>query len=150
MLRTQSNTATLVGRLRVKTRADHQRVRHLLESATLSPTGLPASAVLVVRRLEDPLPSRLRVNRFDLQPDPSWQRAVNAELDKLLSQAARPALQAVPSGAVSVLFLDRSELLAALALDWLSASLVVNWWWREFFRNADPVTAVLREWTHSP
>jgi hypothetical protein len=154
MLCSETNTA-VIGRLRIRSKSpgpqtDRHHLRHVLGNASFSPSGLAASAVLVVRRLEDPLPQRLRVTRFDVQPDPPWQRAVNAELDKLLSQAARPALQAVPAGAVSVLFLDRSELLAALAFDWLSAALAVNWWWREFFRNADPVTAVLKEWTRSP
>ncbi|HEX9254650.1 MAG TPA: hypothetical protein VF938_03860, partial [Candidatus Angelobacter sp.] len=45
---------------------------------------------------------------------------------------------------------DRAEVLAALALDWMSGTLPVQWWWREFLRGRDSVTTLLREWTESP
>src|SRR5205823_84186 len=154
MVGIQTNT-TLVGRLRIRSRssdpqAEQQRIERMLRSATLHPSGLPESATLVVRRLADPLPSRLRAGPYDLLPDASWQRAVTASLEKLAASAARPAYGAVPADTDAVLFYDRAEVLAALALDWMSGTLPVQWWWREFLRGRDAVTTLLREWSESP
>jgi hypothetical protein len=154
MVGIQTNT-TLVGRLRIRSRssdpqAEQQRIERMLRSATLHPSGLPESATLVVRRLADPLPSRLRAGPFDLLPDASWQRAVTASLERLAASAARPAYGAVPAETDAVLFYDRAEVLAALALDWMGGTLPVQWWWREFLRGRDAVTTLLREWTESP
>jgi hypothetical protein len=149
------NNTTLVGRLRIRSRssdpqAEQQRVGRLLRSATLHPTGLPESATLVVRRLVDPLPSRLRAGPSDVVPDAAWQRAVAATLEKLATSAARPAHGAVPAEINAVLFYDRAEVLAALALDWMSGALALQWWWRELLRGRDVVTALLDEWIQSP
>ena len=154
MLCPQTNT-TLVGRLRIRSRssdpqAEQQRIERMLRSATLHPSGLPESATLVVRRLVDSLPSRLRAGPYDLLPDASWQRAVTASLEKLAASAARPAYGAVPAETDAVLFYDRAEVLAALALDWMSGTLPAQWWWREFLRGRDAVTTLLREWAESP
>jgi hypothetical protein len=154
MVWAQNNT-TLVGRLRVRSRssdpqAEQQRVARLLRSATLHPTGLPQSATLVVRRLVDPLPSRLRAGPSDVVPDAAWQRAVAATLDELAISAARPAYGAVPTQINSVLFYDRAEVLVVLALDWMSGALALQWWWRELLRGRDVVTALLDEWIQSP
>lgn len=154
MVGIQTNT-TLVGRLRIRSRssdpqAEQQRIERMLRSATLHPSGLPESATLVVRRLADPLPSRLRAGPYDLLPDASWQRAVTASLEKLAASAARPAYGAVPAETDAVLFYDRAEVLAALALDWMSGTLPAQWWWREFLRGRDAVTTLLREWCEAP
>ncbi|HEX3094917.1 MAG TPA: hypothetical protein VHW72_19925 [Candidatus Angelobacter sp.] len=154
MLCPQTNT-TLVGRLRIRSRssdpqAEQQRIERMLRSATLHPSGLPESATLVVRRLADPLPSRLRAGPYDLLPDASWQRAVTASLEKLAASAARPAYGAVPAETDAVLFYDRAEVLAALALAWISGTLPAQWWWREFLRGRDSVTTLLLEWSESP
>jgi hypothetical protein len=154
MVGIQTNT-TLVGRLRIRSRSsdpqtEQQRIERMLRSATLHPGGLPESATLVVRRLADPLPSRLRAGPLDLAPDASWQRAVTASLEKLAASAARPAYGAVPAETDAVLFYDRAEVLAALALDWMSGTLPVQWWWREFLRGRDAITTLLREWMESP
>jgi hypothetical protein len=154
MVGIQTNT-TLVGRLRIRSRssdpqAEQQRIERMLRSATLHPSGLPESATLVVRLLADPLPSRLRAGPYDLLPDASWQRAVTASLEKLAASAARPAYGAVPAETDAVLFYDRAEVLAALALDWMSGTLPVQWWWREFLRGRDAVATLLREWSESP
>ncbi|HET8889465.1 MAG TPA: hypothetical protein VFQ41_11225 [Candidatus Angelobacter sp.] len=154
MVGIQTN-ATLVGRLRIRSRSsdpqtEQQRIERLLRSATLHPSGLPESATLVVRRLEDPLPSRLRAGPLDLAPDASWQRAVTASLEKLAASAARPAYGAVPAETDAVLFYDRAEVLAALALDWMSGTLPAQWWWREFLRGRDAITTLWREWMDAP
>ncbi len=154
MVGLQTNT-TLVGRLRIRskspdTQAELQRIARMLRAATLHPAGLPESAMLVVRRLVDPLPSRLRAGPQDIVPDASWQRAVAAALEKLAASAARPAYGAVPAEIEAVLFYDRAEVLASLALDWMRGTLPVQWWWREILRGGDVITALLREWIEAP
>ncbi|MGZ4876594.1 MAG: hypothetical protein ACXV5M_00445, partial [Candidatus Angelobacter sp.] len=154
MVGAEANT-TFVGRLRIRSRssdsqAEQQHIARLLRSATLHPASLPASATLVVRRLVDPMPSRLRAGPVDVAPDAAWQRAVAATLEKLASSAARPAYGAVPAEINAVLFYDRAEVLAALALDWMSGALALQWWWRELLRGRDVVSALLDEWIQSP
>ncbi|HEV7520591.1 MAG TPA: hypothetical protein VGP89_05785, partial [Candidatus Angelobacter sp.] len=80
----------------------------------------------------------------------AWQRAVAATLEKLAISAARPAYGAVPAEINAVLFYDRAEVLAALALDWMSGALVLQWWWRELLRGRDVVSVLLDEWIQSP
>jgi hypothetical protein len=154
MLGPETNT-TLVGRLRIRSKssdpqAEQQRIARMLRSATLHPAGLPESATLVVRHLTDPLPSRLRAGPFDLLPDASWQRAVAAALEKFVASAARPAYGAVPAEINAVLFYDRAEVLASLALDWMNGTLPLQWWWRELLRGRDPATTLFREWIEAP
>src|SRR5215469_9730901 len=100
MLCSGTNTA-VIGKLRIRSNSpgpqtDRERLRQMLASAGLSPAGLPPPAILVVHKLADPLPSRLRVNRSSLIPDPLWQTAMASQLQRLLAQAVRPALQTVP------------------------------------------------------
>ena len=48
------------------------------------------------------------------------------------------------------LFADQAELLACLALDWLSTQILNRWWWRHLLRNADVRQAVTRAWIDVP
>ncbi|HLK69138.1 MAG TPA: hypothetical protein VKU19_37150 [Bryobacteraceae bacterium] len=154
MLAAQTNT-TLVGRLLIRSRAadpqlEQQRIHRMLRAATLHPASLPDSSLLIVRQLADPLPSRLRAGPFDAEPDRAWQRAFADKLEALRASAASPAFGPVPTTAAAVLFHDRAEQLAALALDWLAGNLSSHWWWRELLRGQDLITAVLREWIGAP
>jgi hypothetical protein len=155
MLATESNTTTFVGRLRIRSEApdlnaEQQRIERLLRGATLRPHGLPDSATLVIRRLRGLRALRMPLISLDTQHDPSWQQAVNDELDPILARAARPALIQVPPGANAVLFLDRAELMAAMAQDWLSGTLQSYWWWHEFLRGHDAARMLFKQWRCSP
>ncbi len=155
MLWTEPDT-TLVGRLRIRSKspdphAEKRHIQRLLRAATLSPPGLSASAVLVVRRMTDPLPNRLRASPFATGPDTAWQCAANAKLARALAGAARPAAGSVPAAVNAVLFLDRAELLASLAMDWLEGSVSMHWWWRWVFQSPFDVSRDLfREWQRTP
>lgn len=155
MLATESNLTT-IGRLRVKSntrdpRAEQHRLRQLLRTCTLSPEDLSPSATLVVLRLTDPLPTRLRTSPFVSEPDPAWQRAVNRELDRILAGASRPVIGSVPAAAAAVVFLDRAEVLASLAVDWMQGALATNWWWRWLFPpQAQTPSSLFAEWIRSP
>jgi hypothetical protein len=95
---------TVVGKLRARCagvdRTSAQlRLGQQLASASLRPRGLPASALLCVRSLRDPLPETIRLDGMQLGPPAAWQRAAEDALDDVLRGASRPALGPVPAGA---------------------------------------------------
>ena len=100
-----------------------------LAGADLSPAGVPPSAVLVVRRLADPLPGRLEPRPGTVRTDPAWQAAVRSQLEELHGFASRPSDGLVPASAVAVCFRDRAEMLACLVRDRVTVGLD-GWWWR--------------------
>ena len=111
-----------------------RRVAHLLGTIDLEPPGLPAGAVLVVRRLRDPLPGGFLPDAAALRAGPAWEGASRAALAALARSAARPALGPVGGDAAAVLFADHAELLACLARD-LARGRRGRWWWRALLRD---------------
>ncbi len=105
------------------------RLHNLLRYAELRPAGLPASAILCINTLHDPLPGLLRLERSGETLPVAWDKALSNRLDQLVQQAARP-LDAPASGAEAVLFTSPAELLACLAMDWASGQLRTRWWWQ--------------------
>lgn len=137
---------TVVGTQHVRG-ADAGPVKSALAGLRLTPEGLPRDAVLVLRNLADPLPGRLGADWFG--PGPAcvaWERAAVTALSGVRREAAHPVDGPVPAGARAVLFDDWSQLLAALARDWLAGTLTQHWWWREFVRAAPTRAAVLSTW----
>jgi hypothetical protein len=126
------------------------RASSLLEAARLEPRALPPSAVVVIRKLADPLPGSLSIRGAGLRPPPDWERAVSDALDRLIRRAARPARGSVPADAEAVVFADPSEMLACLAADWRDGLVVVRWWWRGLLRQTDAARAVLNAWLAAP
>ena len=121
----------------------------VLDNASLHPTRLPPPAAVFIRKLRDPLPGSLELGQRATRRPLEWERALAASIDHLVSIAAHPALEPVPASAEAVIFLDRSELLACLASDWIDGSAISRWWWRSLFRASDVTTAVAREWLTS-
>jgi hypothetical protein len=147
--------ATRVGRLRLDgpERGDAaavSRAGRLVEGAGLRPSGLPAQAVLCVRRLADPRPGLVRLDAGGIRPPPAWDAAVRDALEAALRGAARPAAGAVPAGANAVVFADHGEVLACLAADWLSGGAATHWWWRELAGPAPGRDGVVRAWAERP
>ncbi len=122
----------------------------LLAAADFRPAGLPSAATFVVRRLRDPLPGKLRLDREAISPPPAWICAVRETLDLLASQAAQPIEGPVPANAEAVIFRDRSELLACLADDWCSGDLVSHWWWQALLRRGGVPHLVIATWLEAP
>jgi hypothetical protein len=146
--------STLVNHLRIRSpeRDTHSlqlRLSAMLNAAELRPTALPPAAILIVRRMGRELPP-VRLDWGSVRPPDAWQAAVSETLDVLARRAARPAAAATMTDADSVLFLDRSELLACLACDWLDGALLSRWWWRCLFPSEDRVAGLLRAWSESP
>ncbi|MCB0107938.1 MAG: hypothetical protein KDE53_18580, partial [Caldilineaceae bacterium] len=100
----------------------------------LRPPGLSPSAILLVRRIVDPLPHALSLSAT-YKPNRAWQHAVQRSVHDLYRQSARPVMGAVAATAPAVLFADEAELLACFARDWLAGSLDAHWWWRALFQR---------------
>jgi hypothetical protein len=127
-----------------------QRLEHLLASADLYPTGLPPAAILCVRALRDPRPGAIRLEGYATRPPQHWEQAVAASLTDFARHAVRPLHAVVPANAEAVLFADRAEILACLALDWAQGILMHHWWWRSLLRGADVNRIVWSAWLDMP
>src|SRR5271157_198144 len=110
------------------------RVSHLVESADFEPAELSPAALLIVRRLRDPLPRGLSMDKFALAATHSWEQAARSALAKVARSAARPSREAVPSNANAVWFADQAELLACFSRDYLRGEAASFWWWRAMLR----------------
>ena len=145
----------IVGRLRVTSaRIDpaiaQLRLSLLLNNAASHPTSLPPTAIVFIRKLSDPLPRSLKLQHNHIRPPAAWREALNTKLENMIANAARPALGAVPANAQAVVFLDRSELLAALADDWCEGRLATHWWWQSLLRRMTASQLVKEFWQNAP
>lgn len=123
-----------------------QRLTSLLQAADLQPGGLPASAILCVRKLLDPLPESLRLRSDSAGTSLEWEQKVSASLERMARSAARPARESVPASAEAIVFFDRAELLVCLANDWCDGCVSDRWWWRSLFKTLDSRSMVLHAW----
>lgn len=135
-----STAETTIGTVRVRgfresATADRLALSRLVGSADLQPSGLPPSAVLIVRRISDPAPGRIAPHRRSARVDPIWERAATDALTTLYRRAERPAQGYVPAGADAVLFADEGEMLACLILDLCSHQVDERWWWHSIVRT---------------
>lgn len=118
--------------------------------ADLAPRGLPPHAVLIVRRLPDPLPGLL-LKGVAWRAGDRWGDAARAELERLWRRALRPALSPVPADAEAVWFADMAEYLACLTLDFYHGVAQLRWWWQlrlqapRLRQAAAPLTAVWQD-----
>lgn len=159
MLSAPDSDRTSIARLRVESHGldpltVQLRAARLVQVCDLQPRGLPPSATLCIRRLRDPLPGKLSLHHnLSIIPRPEWQRALSDALDELTRSAVRPVSGQVPLSAQAVVFMDRAELLACFALDWLSGSVTQHWWWRTLLRDGGAVhteARVLSAWFDAP
>jgi hypothetical protein len=155
MMLSAGNNHVVVKRLRLKCSgldalSARLRAAHLLNAASLHPSGLGPSAIIFIRKLRDPLPGRFPLQRLGLRPPDEWQRSLATAIDRAVKNAARPLLGQVCESAEAVLFLDRSELLACLMSDWCAGVAIHHWWWQSLFREADLEAAIRREWLAQP
>lgn len=126
---------------RVPARLSHRRairpaLEHWLAEADPARHGLPAQAIVLVRRLQAP---------WTALADPEANRRYGA-LASALAGAARPA-RGERHGDV-VWFADEAELLACLARAVLAGDLALHWWWKLVLRELAPAAARAR-WLES-
>jgi hypothetical protein len=126
------------------------RLENLLGNAEVRLSGLPPSAILCLRTLHDPMPGTLRLSGYSSRLPQQWELALTAALEDHVRHAVRPLVQPVPANAEAVLFVDRAEMLACLALDWAKGMLGYHWWWRSFLRDYDEARAIWSVWLDTP
>lgn len=125
-------------------------LERLLGALDWSIPWLSPSAVLCIKRLPDPRPGTLRLKSGDLRPAAAWQQAWLAIVEDKVRHAVRPALGAAPADAEAVVFADRAELLACLALDWCEGFVSARWWWRALFGATSPDRAIVAALLEAP
>jgi hypothetical protein len=137
--------------LRVRTPAQSQAaaIAAALRTTDLHPSGLPQSAVLIVRRLQSPRTLRLGASTSLSALPVDWRDALRGVVSDRMRGAARPILGAVPAACEAVLFADTAELLACLGRDWLDGALNRRWWWRNLFPHTD-LHDVAAVWCKAP
>ncbi len=126
------------------------RAGMMLAASDLHPASLAPSAILCIRRLIGPAPNPLPLGGDRVLPPAEWARQVAQTLERLILRAVRPARGPVSDDAEAVLFADRSEWLACLALDWLDGRLAHRWWWRDLARSMDLTRSVASAWLDAP
>lgn len=147
---------TIVSRLRVRhpvsdTLAARLRLGNLLSAVNLCPPGLAPSAIVCIKRLQDPLPGAISLQNYGARVPEAWQQRTLAAVERLIQSASRPARDTVPANAESIIFADHSELLACLAHDWLEGrALAESWWWQSLYKNEEMAQLVLRLWQDAP
>jgi hypothetical protein len=105
------------------------RLSHLLSTASLRPPALPPAAILVVRKMADPLPGEIAEEFVaGASATSEWEAAACAQLSVLYATAGRPIHGPAAVSAEAVVFADYAELLACLARD-VSSGAAGAWWW---------------------
>ncbi len=96
--------------------------------------GLPAAAIVIVRRLQGSVASLSRLQGAD-------------PLAPALRGAVRPAREDfIGAGVGAVWFADEAELLACLARDALGGCLAQRWWWPLVLAAPPDLSAAQRRW----
>jgi len=118
-----------LGRLTLRSPpTDGLRARHRLEAALNQadwcPPGLPATGLLVVRRIALDTDQSIAVEGGAFAPH------VTAAVRRAAEAARRPWLHADAGSSPAVLFWDETELIACLVRDWARDSHTTGWWWR--------------------
>jgi len=121
------------------------RLENVLSDVSLQPR-LPPSAILFIRKLNDPLPGSIQLDSPHARAPQAWRHAFQRRFDQLVSSAARPAHGFVADSAESVVFYDYAELLACLTADWCSGSALTRWWWQALIRRGDLSWLVRQFW----
>ncbi|HEV2880964.1 MAG TPA: hypothetical protein VGX24_06775 [Pyrinomonadaceae bacterium] len=155
MINLQTGEQTYVSRLRVTRSgldplATRLRLASLFQTAEVQPAGLAPSAIVCIRRLDDPRPRTVLLSSGHTSLPPEWQQSVRASIEQLVRRAPRPAREAAGEDAPCVVFADRAELLAAVAGDWYEQRAVTRWWWRSLFKETPDAAALVKLWRLSP
>jgi hypothetical protein len=114
----------------------------LFTAADFHPPGISQRAIVCIKKINAPPVKNSRFAYSTLE----WEKGVRESVEKLYRRAFRPSREAVPAQAESVIFEDKSELLACLARDWCCGALAENWWWRAIFPHLSRAETVAKIW----
>lgn len=155
MIDLRTGEQTYVSRLRVRCSGldplvAQLRLNTLFRAAEVQPAGLAPSAIVCIRRLDDPRPRTVSLSAGSSMLPPEWQQSVRASIEQLTRRAPRPARETVAADVPCVVFTDRAELLAALACDWCEQRVAARWWWRSLFTETIDAGAIVKLWRATP
>lgn len=144
-----------IRRLRIRGKStdplrDELRLSNMLSSSGVRPRALPQSAILCIRSLKDPLPGTLRLHDRQAMWSAEWENATIETMEQIAKKSSRPILGTAESNAESVLFADRAEFLACLAMDLLDGALLTHWWWKGLFHSDDISGSAVNAWLDDP
>lgn len=137
-----SASAVSINKVRVSGRhgdplALRLRLERVLSSLDLAPHGLPATAIIWIKRLRDPRPGLLDLWSNSLGSHFAWEQALREYLANLIARAPRLEVGTdAPLDAECVIVLDEADLLASLAADWCRGEIESRWWWRTLFKSS--------------
>ena len=106
-----------------------------LDSIEFRPSGMPPSAILIIRQIKDPLPGQIPTRRTIVHHNTKWHRALKERMGNLYRQAAQPQNGTVSQQSDAVLFSDEAELLACLVFDVSRRTAENHWWWQSILKN---------------
>lgn len=108
------------------------RTEQLLGEVELHPDGLPPSAVLLVQHLRTDAPQTLNPwqTSHARTSTRGWEQDVRERLREAVQEASRPEKGRIPAVASALLFRDRSELVASLAVTVSEAHEAPEWLWK--------------------
>jgi hypothetical protein len=129
---------------------DQLRLSNILNSSDVRPRALPQAAILCIRNLKDPLPGTLKLDESQRMSSTEWENAAIGSIERMAGNASRPILGSAPLNADAVLFADRAEFLACLAMDLLDGVLTTNWWWKGIFHSDDIPNSAVNAWLDDP
>lgn len=128
-----------------------RRLSFLLNTVDFSPPGIPPSGILIVRRMQDPLPGKITPHGYHgyaLRVETAWEKAAHGALHEKYRIASRPVKGRISPDSDAVFFEDESQLIAALALDIADGTAVNRWWWNVLLKKntyASTLAELLRQ-----
>ena len=102
----------------------------VLSNATCNAMNMSPNEILIVRKVNDPMPGKLSAHAQQYLPDREWQSAVNNQLNKIYQSAEKQKKGILPGEAEAVVFADTAELLACYTSDIVNARTAQCWWWK--------------------
>lgn len=114
-----------------------RRLSFLLNTVDFSPPGIPPSGILVVRRMQDPLPGKVDPHGHAHRVETAWENAARRALKEKYHTASRPVNGRIPMDSEAVFFEDESQFLAVLLLDIVNGETRDRWWWKIALKQFD-------------
>lgn len=102
-----------------------------ISALDLRSAAMPPAAILIVRKLSDPLPGSILADGRYSGLNKAWESALNARLDDAYHAALAPQNGLLPGDAENVVFSDWAQMLACLLSDLAARRAGERWWWRQ-------------------
>lgn len=108
-------------------------ISQMLSSVDFRPTGMSPSAILLVDRIVEKIPSDVAGLQRNIAKTNRWASAFRGRLDDIYRTAIRPQNGQIKTNAKAILFSDQAELIACLCGDIIEGSVSDKWWWQRTY-----------------